>query len=180
MQTIDFKDGPGMFTPEDGETVRWYLKDGAWRILLKKEKWTAWSNTNNKCANCIVDLAGESAAGPDDVSYGMLLRYQDKENYYSISLSENGKYSFGKNVGGKWSNLISWTASPAIKAGKNNTNLLRVVAVGNNMAIYVNGQALATVTDDSIQEGVVGMIASSYAEAGFEAGFRKIQIWQAR
>jgi hypothetical protein len=178
--TLDFKDGPGSFKPEEVENVRWYHNDGAWRILLKKEKWTAWTNSDAKCTNCVVEVSAEGVAGPDDVSYGIFFRYKDNQNYYAARFSDNGKYSIGKMITGKWTDLAAWTSSSAIKSGKNNTNVLRVVAVGNAITMYANGQQLITVNDDNLQEGSVCMVATTYADAGFEAAFRKLQVWQAK
>jgi hypothetical protein len=180
LQTLDFKTGPSGFKAEDTENVQWYHGDGAWRILLKKNSWSAWSTADTICSNCIAELTAESASGSTDVAYGMLIRYKDRDNYYAIRFSENGKYSMGKTVGGTWTDIVKWTTSPAIKSGKNQTNVLRVVSAGDNITIYANGQALTTVADDALVEGKVGMIASTYAEPDFEAAFRKLQIWQVK
>lgn len=58
-----------------------------------------------------------------------------------------------------------------------NTNTVAVVARGNTFTIYMNQQVVATVTDSTYSQGLIGFTTSDVTNAA-EAVFTNAQVWQ--
>jgi hypothetical protein len=183
LATLDFQQGPGAFASQVDETQnsRWFHQDGLWHISIKTGKRTAWNSADATCADCIAETSAVAVAGGDENGFGMMVRFQDQENYYSFRIDDQGQYSFQKTEKGETNYLVKWTSSDALKTGRNQPNILRVVAVGPKLSLYANGRLLQTVTDGTFKEGKVSLVATNFADTGsFEAAFQKLQIWQAK
>lgn len=76
---------------------------------------------------------------------------------YMFQYTNSGSVSiWRKNADGTETPLWNWTASGAVKQGAQ-YNVIRVVAVGTRMRMYVNGVAVATVSDAALRVGNVGV-----------------------
>jgi len=65
-------------------------------------------------------------------------------------------------VDGQWADTdpVSATTSQYVKAGTGR-NVLRVLARGDKLSLYINGTLVNTVKDDSISDGKIGAIAAT-------------------
>jgi hypothetical protein len=102
-----------------------------------------------------------------DNALGIICRYKNETNYYFFVISNDGYFGIGKKVN---NNDIpdylygdSMVPVADVPDGYINTDLNRLKAIcdGNTLAFYVNDTLLASVTDDSLTSGWVGLIASS-------------------
>jgi hypothetical protein len=99
-----------------------------------------------------------------DGHYGVLCRYQDADGFYYFAVSADGYYAIFRRAEGDMRILTGdgsgMLPSPHIKTG---TQVNRVLGVcdGDELSLYVNGQWLATVTDNEYARGDVGLGASS-------------------
>ena len=82
--------------------------------------------------------------------------YDDWHNGYFFEYAGDGQYCVYKQVGGTWSWLKGWTASPAINKGSA-WNTLRVVANGSSLKYYINGTLVWSGTDSSLTSGQAGI-----------------------
>ena len=57
------------------------------------------------------------------------------------------------------------------------TNLLAIVAIGTTIAMYVNHQLLASITDTSYQQGQIGVFAEGFS-GGFDSIFSDVRVWK--
>ncbi len=77
---------------------------------------------------------------------------------YQLLYRNDGTYSIWKiSANGAETSLQNWTPSNHIN--KKGWNTLRVIAVGNNLRFYINGQLVKNLNDSSIKSGFVGVIA---------------------
>jgi hypothetical protein len=99
-------------------------------------------------------------SGPEDAAYGLIFRS-----------SENGVYSFNITRGAFWLGFLDkqnqeWyyptelIASSAIN--QNGPNILKVVAKGSNIQLFINGQFVRTVSDSRSLSGKTGISVSLY------------------
>ena len=111
------------------------------------------------------DFVLQLEATPDDstehYSYGVSFRLSPEGNGYVFEIGNDGLYSVSL-YNGEWQQLIEWTATKAIKAG--NTNEITIIAVGSTLSFMVNDQELATIEDDTILEGQVGLVVDMFEE----------------
>ena len=100
-------------------------------------------------------MAAKLVAGsPDRACYGVAFRkYLD--NYYFFEVCGNKQYAVSMSRAGQWIRLVEKASSPAIVPGQ--TNWLMVTGKGNQFDFYVNGQHLASMSDNTLPVGVVGI-----------------------
>jgi hypothetical protein len=92
---------------------------------------------------------------------GMLLRFQNPENYYQVQVNSRGAWRFVLVQNGQESIIRDWTPHPAIVAGKINFEL-SILALGNGFDVLVDAQYVGTVTDSNIpNSGTMGFMVQT-------------------
>lgn len=69
--------------------------------------------------------------------------------------------------------LLPWTPSTAIRKG-GTVNLLQVRAQGSRITLFANGVELASVENDVLSEGSVGIVASEDGQAAAS----RLEVWE--
>jgi len=118
--------------------------------------------------------------------YGMILRVPDGTNPdrgYLFGFSCDGQYSLRRwnaSIGakGEMFNLVSWTTSPAIRAGANQTNKMGIMAIGDRLLMYANGQLLGEVKDGIFDEGFFGVFVGARETEGFTIRVDQVRYWE--
>lgn len=100
-----------------------------------------------------LQLQARPVAGPENNGYGVVFRQQDPANLYWFLISSDGYYSFYRIVDGVDKKLSDWIPSSLIYPGLDVTNLIRVVAQGQQFRFFVNGQPVQLCVPDN-PEGV--------------------------
>ncbi len=98
-------------------------------------------------------------------SFGLVFQFDDKDDYYAFTIAGD-RYSIWKHTGEDYSSVQPSTYSRYIKTD-GSTNQLRVARLNKTIEVYVNGERLATVTDDSLYKGTIGLIVTDVASAVF-------------
>ncbi len=99
---------------------------------------------------------------------GIAFRVNSSKNTFSyFEICQNGYY--------KLNGPQLYGSSSAIKRGFNQVNLIAIVAKGNNVAVYVNGQQTDTMTNNST-DNEFGLLADNQP-AQTEVAFNNVQIW---
>ncbi len=93
-------------------------------------------------------------------SYGLWLHYQNENNFLSFALNYEGEYRIMRYQS-RDVVLVNWTADEAINMG-GQTNIMEIWVSGEQYTLRVNGQELATVTDDEFADGRIAFYC--YAE----------------
>jgi pSer/pThr/pTyr-binding forkhead associated (FHA) protein len=139
----------------------------------------AWGLANRKVADFRIQVHAAQEEGPNNNGYGILFRFQDRDNFYRFDISGDGFFLLSKFYNGEWVTLVPWTASSAINVGQA-TNLLTVEAVGSQIRVYTNDTLLAEVDDDTLTEGNFGFFASTFSEPNLTVSFDDILMWTPR
>jgi hypothetical protein len=85
---------------------------------------------------------------------GLVFRLVEDE-YYLFEVSGGEYYSLWRSRPGGWSEIIDWTTSGSIAA--TGVNKLAVLAQGERFMLFINGNLVYEVSDNSLPEGVVGV-----------------------
>jgi hypothetical protein len=95
----------------------------------------------------------------DSGAYGLAIRGQGNPRTFLIfGISTKGQYQVLKwSVGSPVTTVKPLTDSTAIKKGQA-TNLLQVIAQGQQIALSANGEQLVSITETTLTEGAVGLI----------------------
>jgi hypothetical protein len=108
------------------------------------------------------NFGAETSAGPTGANYaeyGVVFRASSGSNGftgYVFGISSDGRFWLSKSVNGSWEGqLLPNAASSAIKQGAAQ-NVLRVLANGPQIRLFINGTLVGTATDSSLTSGGVG------------------------
>jgi WD40 repeat protein len=147
---------------------------GQYHIIVKGDS-LVWGNPSKSFADFTLEVEAAQVGGPDDNEYGVLLRYIDRNNFYSFGISGDGFYQFSKRENGVWSTLLEWTECGDIRKG-NATNTIRVACQGDRFTFYVNGVELTSYTDSTFAAGDIGLYATTYEEGSTHVSFDHLSV----
>ncbi len=169
----DFSDPPsgwGIWA-RDGALVE-YANNGL-RILVNEPQYDFWSVAGLNFEDVQIEVDAAKIGGPDDNDFGIICRYQDKDNFYMLVVSNDGYYGIAKMSSGQYSMIgpqqLQYTGS-AIASGQQR-NHLRADCVGSQLSLYANGHKLMETEDEDFRSGDVGVIAGAYDVQGVDISF---------
>jgi hypothetical protein len=107
---------------------------------------------------------------------------QTKGTGYIFKVSTNGQYAIGKAdlnnvVFERQFVLLRTGTNAAIKQGLNQNNLLAIVANGNTLSLFMNGQFIDGVQDSSFMNGQLGLCAFS-SGGDLDAVAQNVRVWR--
>lgn len=111
---------------------------------------------------------------------GMIFRADStNKTFYLFYITQAGRYALRLCPGITCHDIVPATPSPAINLGLNKPNLVAVVAIGNTITLYVNHQQIASVTDSTSSQGLIGLVVSSYAPGVYptEVAYSNAKVW---
>lgn len=110
---------------------------------------------------------------------GIVFRANSKTSnlYDFFTCTGSGYWGLRTSAFGNFDANIINGHSPAIHPTTGQTNLLAVVAVGQTITLYANGQVLTTVTSGIFSSGQIGLEASGNAGDMNIATFRNVEVW---
>jgi len=156
-----------------------FVENGQFNLLVKTPKYVGWSEcTQVEFSDIILEADAAQVAGPDNNMYGVLFRYGlDSDDFYIFAITGEGFYILAID-GAKHDELeiiVDWTESSAINKGQQ-TNHIKVVAIGGNIQYYVNDQLLGEAQDARLTTGTIGFFAGSTEEGGVQVSFDNLKI----
>lgn len=135
----------------------------------------AWVFYGDMPDDVVVEADAHKVSGPDATEYGVIFRVtNDADDFYGFTIMGNQYSLFYHTAGGNYADLIPWTRFNAIKTGTA-FNHLKVIAQGNQIALYINDQWLTTLTDKSSTQGTVGFFAGVSKGTG-KVGFDNLSV----
>ncbi|HMR63434.1 MAG TPA: FHA domain-containing protein, partial [Anaerolineae bacterium] len=172
----DFSDSFGGWDDAFDQYTRKVYGNNRYQIEVQASNLVAWGLANRDVADFELEVEAKLEDGDQKNSYGVLFRFQDRENFYRFDISGDGYYLFSKFIDGEWSTLIDWTQSQFINTG-GAPNILKVSAFGPNIALWANGQQLATLSDDALAHGNFGFFAGTFAEPYAWVSYDNLKLW---
>jgi len=113
-------------------------------------------------------------ANSEDVACALELRMVDDGNFAIVYADRKGGYGFRQMLNGDSSPTV-YDLSTAVRTGENDTNRLLVIAVGNRLVTYINGQRV--IDAHVIQRaGSVAIAAYNYKVAQNYCQFRNVWL----
>jgi eukaryotic-like serine/threonine-protein kinase len=110
---------------------------------------------------------------------GVIFRANDTNNtYYVFSVGQDGSYELFvcPPKASKCNSALLSNSSGAINQGLNQTNVVTVVVKGNTITLYVNQQAIDSVTDNTFSHGQIGVISYDISNPT-EVVYNKAKVW---
>ncbi len=124
----------------------------------------------------------EIVAQVDDCSgkdaYGLAVRVEpeNRDSGYMLEFSCDGAFRLRKLFGGTIQTLIDWTTSLSI-ATDGSDNTMGLLAVGNQLAAFANGEFLGQAEDSTFFSGNYGLYANAQVTPGLSVAFDHFKLW---
>ena len=145
-----------------------------WRIATTEELSKVYMEAKVKMGAC---------SGTD--SYGLVFRVPKNVNYnqgYFFSVTCDGRYSLrlwnglsGDN--GKSVMLKNLTASDLINKGKDQTNRLGVATVGDSLILFINGEKVEELKDETYPSGFFGLFVNRDNTKDLTVFVNQVRYW---
>jgi hypothetical protein len=121
----------------------------------------------------IMEVEATQLAGSLESSFGVLFRMRSPQEFYRFDITGNGHYTVDRhNADGSWTHYVEdWPLAGVVKQGYNQTNLLRVMANGSEIAVYANGELLHQFSDAGYSEGSIALAGGTFGQAGLSVSF---------
>ena len=126
------------------------------------------------------DLNSGDCEGNDH--YGLIFRVPDRhaaDEGYLLGFTCDGRYWLRHWGDEKMTTLIPLTSSTAIVAGAQRNNRMGVMADGNKLTLYANGQKLGEIEDETLTEpGGFGLFVGARKSGSLEIGAQEMAYWE--
>lgn len=118
--------------------------------------------------------------------YGVIARVpvvNSPDRGYLFGFTCDGKYSLRRwnaSIGakGEMVNLIEWKSSTAINIGSSQTNRLGLMAIGDRLILYANGQNIGEVKDSAFTKGYFGIFVGARETEDFTIRVDQVRVWE--
>ncbi len=161
---------------EDGDFLGY--ADGSYRIFVSDTELLLFATSADSFQSDIhIEIDATKVGGPDDNYFGLICRYQDRDNFYFFLLSSDGYAGIGMYLNDEIQFLSGeqFNQTEAINQG-NATNRISADCIGDQLTLYANGEQVATATDSTFSSGYVGVIARANADPGVDILFDNISV----
>lgn len=161
------------------QNVEFQVVDGAYQAHAWDGGFT-WTLHPTQTDDVVIEANVIQYSEYRDNAYGLMCRAKPEASGdgYFFMISADGMYTIRRGIQREVGALIPWTRSGAIQQDKG-VNRIRVVCIGDYLALYVNGQFVAETRDDRYQRGSVGITAAVPEGGEVDVRFDNLEAWAA-
>ena len=163
---VDSFDAPGTgWGSDEQDAFSRGFEEDAYIFELTSPNWFAWATPGKRFSDVTIEADIRLQAGSAEEHFGLLCRYVDEDNFYYLGISADGYYGIYRRIqGGDLEALTGdgegMLPSPFIRTGLA-ANEIEILCEEDQLSLSVNGNLLATVGDDTLTEGDVGLAVGS-------------------
>ncbi|MBK8021488.1 MAG: DUF1080 domain-containing protein [Chloroflexi bacterium] len=160
------------------QRVAFEVIDGAYRARAWDNS-IMWVLNETRHQNVVIEVETTQLSDYRDNAYGLMCRASptnDGNGYYFL-ISGDGQYTIRRGAGDEINALIPWRASAAIRQDKA-INRVRIICLDDYLALVVNGEFVAEITDSRYKSGYAGLSAA-VTDGEVEIWFDDLTIWEA-
>jgi hypothetical protein len=149
------------------------------RILINQSQTDLWTQPGKKFKDSWQEVDAIKLNGPDNNHFGLICRYQNRDNFYAFLISSDGYSGVVKMKDGKMSILGdgSMEYNQSIHQGQL-LNHLRAGCIGPILILLVNDEKLLVRQDGDFSSGDIGLIAGSYEKPGVDIFFDNFAVYK--
>ena len=170
-------DQAGLWNTSDGTEYGASLVDGVYRMYLNSANWMVWAEssmiTND---NIIMEIDTELVSGSVENNQGMICRYSDDNNFYMLTIGNDGWVEIMKIFQGVQTSLFGEFTDGLVDPVRNH---LQGFCIGDRLVLYVNGKLGADVRDSDLASGDAGLIIGSYDNPQVTVNFDNFLVYEA-
>jgi hypothetical protein len=175
----DFSDPASWDTWSDDLSVVDF-NSGGLRFFVNEPNYDFWSRLKQDYKDAVIQVDATKVGGPDDNSFGVFCRYENRDNFYYFLISSDGYFGIMKVLDGSHSLISSEQLQyhEQILKGDRSTNHIQAECSGPNLVLTVNDVRLAVAYDTELEWGGVGLMVGTYDEIGVDILFDNFQVTQ--
>lgn len=157
---------------EQGRLIGVAKRSGTWRFTI--------SDDSVRVGNQQVRVTARTEVCAENDEYALLFRGRvdaatTTYSYYAFKLRCGGAARLERLDGPNTTVLVNWTASPAIRAGAGQENVLMVWANKDEMRFYVNDQHLFSAQDAALTEGFYGFYLQDRTNGNMAVSWQNLE-----
>jgi hypothetical protein len=129
-----------------------------WEFKSKGQNWvhSEWLNDTVLPAGFFTQVVTfQVRDGAEGLGVGLIVRLQDKDNYYLFEVYNNQQFGVYALENGEWKEIATGTA-PALR--QNDWNSLSLVGGDGDYDFYLNDTLLTLVSDSRFSDGLAGLL----------------------
>jgi|WetSurMetagenome_2_1015567.scaffolds.fasta_scaffold94005_2 hypothetical protein len=150
-----------------------------YNISISIPHYDLWAVSNEEYKDVRVEVDATPLMGTESIRFGLICRYENKDNFYFFVITGDGYYTIGKVADGiptlMGQEMMSY--SPAVIKW-NTQNHLRFDCSGSTLTGYANSQSVASVDDTDFSKGDAGLIAGSFEQADVDVVFDNFVVYK--
>ncbi|MFO7323436.1 MAG: hypothetical protein DIU68_017030, partial [Chloroflexota bacterium] len=165
-------------SPERG--VFYGVDEGVYRIRAAGGSYISGTNAQMH-DDVVIEVYSSQLSDDDNNAYGVVCRGDPAgsgEGYYFL-ISGDGYWSIRRAQGRRVTSLRDFARAEAIHQGRS-LNLLRVVCIGDYLALYVNDEFVGEARDRTFSTGFAGFVAVAPEGSFVEVAFDNLRILEGR
>ena len=179
--TADFSsDEEGFYDGDDEHTVIEVQNNAlSMTSTMVIPGWHTWSFNYRTIKNAYIEaeIVLYQCSGTDE--YGLVFRGPDYSSGYFFTVRCNGEHSLRTYKEGNYEFIAAWQYSNHLNSGPNENNRLGVRMAGNEIKLYINGELVDTIVDDTFTgSGHFGFFIAAYETPGFRSEIDRARYWE--
>ena len=176
-QENDFGGFDSCFEETNLSGGKFYAENGLYHVAVERSHWYLYSTCEKSFRDFILDVDATIVSGPDDTGYGVFFRKDGSGGFYSFMISADGYYSMQERYpeDNRIFVVLGWAPLKDVEQGRR-TNHLRVIAVEDQLELYVNGSFVGLLHQSSLRSGTFGFIVETYDEKDSVVAFDNLKI----
>ena len=167
---------PSSWWQHNGDSAHVVRQEGALLLTVNEIDWFVSSDFGAYFENITIKADMKVVEGSIEYPYGVSCRVTPQKEY-AFNISSDGYFSIYKwddDNGAEY--LVDWKRSAAILTGIGNTNQIQATCYQDQLSLSVNGQHLATVSDDTVPGGDIALFAESSDQTGFSVLIDNVEL----
>lgn len=179
LDTLDNPQGFGLAGGYEDDAAKIVVSDGAMIMTsFSTVGWRTWRVRPPELSNAYLDAAFRTVNCTASDQYGLVFRapnYDTGYGYY-FGVTCDGRYSFSRWDANGTSALVNLTPDTNILSGPGQTNRLGVMAKGQNIKLYINGNSVKEIEDAGMASGFFGAFIGGFS-GNFTVQMEEIAYW---
>lgn len=174
QETFDLPDAWEVYSSPRG--VELAVENGVYRTYAANPGYV-WGLNEELHTNVVAEVEVTPLTIFTDIGAGVMCRADTSNNGdgYYFMINASGYYSILVGQGTGIYPLIDWQPSTAVRTGIDR-NTVGAVCLGNQLAMYVNDELVATVVDDTYTSGFTGLTVAA-GNNGVDVAFDNLTLY---
>jgi len=181
VQMVETWEDFGEWDELDGDDFTSDIDDDTYVIENESDASLVWGLNRTEHEDVVITVEMEQLSDGESNGFGLMCRVDsgNLEDGYSFLVRPNGTYAIGYWDDLEYTSLLDNDFEVSSDIDEEDSYTMTVVCVGEYLALYIDGELIDELEDDTYDEGYAGVAAVSFSDDGVEVAFDNLVIWEA-